>query len=101
MRLRPAARSPGARRSFLIATLVLLTLGSGCAGNYRMTVAENLISYDRPFTDAAAEVVRKDADMLCRDRSRLAIQVSNACDMTRCFTDYQCVTKSGAEIIVR
>ena len=44
---------------------------------------------------------RKDADTLCRDRWRLAIQVSNVCDMTRCFTDYQCVTKAEVEIIVR
>jgi hypothetical protein len=90
-----------ARRLCLVAMLVLTTGGANCAGNYRITNAENFYTYERPFTDASAEIVRQDADSLCRDRRMVAVRTSNVCDMTKCFTVYQCVGKGEVPMIVR
>jgi hypothetical protein len=90
-----------ARRLLLAGFLVLTAGGSSCAGNYRITSAENYYTYERPFTDASAEIVRKDADTLCNDRRMVAIQTSNVCDMTKCFTVYQCVGKEEVKQLVR
>lgn len=101
MRVRIPARLRGARRLFLTGMLVLIAGGSGCAANYRITNQENVLTYDRPFTDASAEVARQDADAICRDRARVAYLVSNVCDQTRCFTNYQCVTKAELPVLIR
>ena len=101
MRMRPSRRLQAARRLFLTGMLVLTAGGSNCTGNYRVTSAGNLFTYERPFTDASAEVVRTDADTLCRDRRMVAIRVSDVCDMTRCFTNYQCVGKEEVQQLVR
>lgn len=101
MRSYPFRRHRAARRLLLAGMLVLSTGGSSCAGNYRMTSAENFYSYKRPFTDASAEVVRKDAETLCGDRRLVAIQVSDVCNMTQCFTNYQCVSKGAVPELVR
>lgn len=101
MRILPSRVGLVARRLFLAGMLVLTAGGSTCAGDYRVVSAENFYSYERPFTDASAEIVRKDADTLCRDRRMVAIRVSDVCDMTRCFTNYQCVSQAEAPQIVR
>ena len=101
MRIPPSLRLRVARRLFLAGMLMLAAGGSSCAGNYRIASAENFYTYERPFTDAAAEVVRKDADTLCHDRRMVAIRTSDVCDMTRCFTNYQCVGKGEAQQLVR
>jgi hypothetical protein len=90
-----------ARRLLLAGLLVFTAGGSSCAGNYRIASAENFYTYERPFTDASAEVVRKDADTLCQDRKMDAIRTSDVCDMTRCFTNYQCVGRGEAQQLVR
>jgi len=97
----PSRWRRAARRLCLAGFLVLTTGGSNCAGNYRITSAENFYTYERPFTDASAEVVRIDADALCRDRRLVAIRTSNVCDMTKCFTVYQCVGKEEVKQLVR
>lgn len=89
------------RRVLLIAMLAVAAGGANCAGNYRVTSAENFYTYERPFTEASAEVVRTDADTLCRDRRMVAIRTSDVCDMTRCFTNYQCVGKGEVQQLVR
>jgi len=89
------------RRLFLTGVLALVAGGSSCADNYRITKAENFFTYERPFTDATAEMVRKDAESLCSDRKMVAIQTSNVCDMTKCFTVYQCVSKGALPELVR
>ena len=101
MRILPSRRLRVARRLFLAGLLVLTAGGSGCAGNYRITSAENFYTYEHPFTDATAEIVRKDADTSCSGRRMVAIQVSNVCDMTKCFTVYQCVGKAELPELVR
>jgi len=101
MRKSPMAWRRSAQRLLLVAVLALVAGGADCSGRYMITNAENLYSYERPFTDAAADQVRKDADDLCRRRGRVAIQVSNVCEPTRCFTNFQCVSKDELPMIVR
>jgi len=101
MRLRLSAGPRGARRLFLTGMLVLMVGAAGCAANYRITNEENVLTYDRPFTDASAEVARKDADAICHDRHGVALLVSDVCDLTRCFTNYQCVTKAELPALIR
>lgn len=90
-----------ARRLLLVAMLALLTGGADCSGRYMITNAENYYTYDRPFTDAALNQVRRDADDLCRRRGRVAILLSDVCEPTRCFTNYQCVTSAEAQNLAR
>ena len=101
MHILPFGWCRAARRLSLITMLALTTGGANCAGNYRITNAENFYTYERPFTEATAEVVRKDAETLCSDRRMVAIQTSNVCDMTKCFTVYQCVSKAAAPELMR
>ena len=89
------------RRLLLVCPLAIAAGGAGCSGQYLITNQENFYTYERPFTDASAAQVRKDADELCRRRNRVAVQVSDVCELTRCFTNFQCVTKDEAQIIVR
>jgi hypothetical protein len=94
-------RAGAVRRLFLAGFLVLTAGGSSCADNYRITKAENFFTYERPFTDATAEMVRKDAESLCADRKMVAIRTSDVCDMTKCFTVYQCVSRGAAPELIR
>jgi hypothetical protein len=89
------------RRLALVALVALAAGGANCSGRYMITNQENFYTYERPFTDAAAAEVRKDADDLCRRRGRVAIQVSDVCEMTRCFTNFQCVSQGELPQIVR
>ncbi|MCC6210342.1 MAG: hypothetical protein IT513_04800 [Burkholderiales bacterium] len=90
-----------ARRLFLVVMVALAAGGGSCSGQYLITNQENYYTYERPFTDAAAAQVRKDADELCRRRNRVAIQVSDVCEMTRCFTNFQCVSQGELPQVVR
>jgi hypothetical protein len=71
---------------------------AGCAPTSYLIVSEdNYYTFDRPFTDAAAEAVRKDAEKRCRERARVAIKINDTCSLTRCTTNYECVTKAEEE----
>jgi hypothetical protein len=99
MRIRPLPRP--ARRVLLVGMLAVAAAGSNCASNYRIANTENFLTYDRPFTDASLEVSRKDAESICADRKMVTIKTSDVCDMTRCFTNYQCVGKAEVPQVVR
>ena len=90
-----------ARRLFLVSVVALAAGGGSCSGQYMITNQENYFTYERPFTDAAAAQVRKDADELCRRRNRVSIQVSDVCEPNRCFTNFQCVSQAELPQIVR
>jgi len=71
---------------------------AGCAPkSYLIVSDDNYYTFERPFTDATAEAVRKDAEKRCRERARVAIKTSDTCSLTRCTTNYQCVTKAEKE----
>jgi hypothetical protein len=74
------------RYSVLMVSLVAL---SGCTEPSVM--ADNYLTYDHPFNDAAAEKVRRSAEKICKQRNQAAVKTRSVCSLTRCFTDYQCV----------
>jgi hypothetical protein len=78
-----------ARALFLVAIL------TGCAGfgtgNEIVVMESNYMTFEHPFTDAAAEDVRKRAGRLCEQRKQAAIKTESVCSLTKCTTHYQCV----------
>jgi hypothetical protein len=76
-------------------SLVTLLLVAGC-GPQPYVAEGNYLTYDHPFTEAAAEGVRKNAEGNCRGRGATAVQTSRACSLTRCTTSYQCMSEADA-----
>lgn len=78
-----------ARAARYTALMVLLAAFGGCTEP--VVMADNYLTYEHPFNDAAAEKVRKSAEDLCKQRKQAAVKTRSVCSLTRCFTDYQCV----------
>ena len=78
-------------------SLVTLLLLAGC-GQQPFIAEHNYFTYDHPFTQAAAESARQNAEGRCRQRGEIAIQTSRACSLTRCTTSYQCASSADAKI---
>ena len=71
---------------------------AGCAPrSYLIVEQENYLTFDRPFTDASAASVRKDAGKRCGERALAAIKTSDTCSLTRCTTNYECMTEAEKE----
>lgn len=71
---------------------------AGCAPkSYLIVNQDNYLTFDRPFTDASAASVRSDAEKRCGERALVAIKISETCSLTRCTTNYECVTKAEKE----
>ena len=85
------------RRLRGVAALALLAVLAGCQGNY-LTIADqdDFMSFDHPFTDAAAANVRSRAERTCQARKLVAVRLSSTCSMTKCFTSYQCMSQADA-----
>jgi hypothetical protein len=78
--------------------VTLLLIVAGCA--QQPWVAEgNYLTYDHPFTEAAAESARQNALGRCRQRDEIAIQTSRVCSLTQCTTSYQCISADDARKI--
>ena len=78
------------RITFFLAALLAATL---TACGQQPTIAEgNYLTYEHPFTEAAAESARQNAVSNCRRRGTTAIQTSRTCSLTQCTTNYQCVS---------
>lgn len=78
-------------------TLFFLALAcAGCGTIYPITDESNYLTYDHPFTDAAAQMVLQNAGKICAERKQNAVKTSSACSLTRCTTNYQCVPKDGS-----
>ena len=69
-----------------------------CAGcTPQLVVSEsNYLTYEHPFTDAAAAAARKSAEAQCAQRKQVAVRTSGVCSLTRCTTNYQCMDKADA-----
>jgi len=82
--------------------LCLVIMLTGCAGylsdNVIVVMESNYMTFDHPFTDAAAENVRLRAGRLCEQRKQSAIKTESICSLTKCTTHYQCVDKADATI---
>jgi len=81
-------------------TLFLTAILSGCAGvlpdNVIVVMQSNYITFEHPFTDAAADDVRSRAGKICAQRKQAAIRTERACSLSKCTTSYQCVDKADA-----
>jgi hypothetical protein len=71
---------------------LLIALLTACTACSSLVVAtSNYLTYDYAFTDAEAAKARRDAEKLCAQRRRMAVETRNVCTLSRCVTDYQCV----------
>jgi len=75
--------------------LIAVLLAGGCTGP--IVAADNYLTYDHAFTDVEAERVRRNAETLCGQRKQMAIKTRSVCSLSRCTTDYQCVSKVKPE----
>lgn len=80
-------------RGSRIAALVLALAGAGCSGVQPSTVEANYLTYQHPFSDVAAEAVRRSAESICAQRKQRATRTGGTCSLTECTTHYQCVSK--------
>jgi hypothetical protein len=85
-------RSPFAIRH---GAAVLAAALAGC-GPQPYIMEGNYLTYDHPFSEAAAVAVRKSAEGICRQRDQVAFESSRACSLTRCTTSYQCMDAADA-----
>jgi hypothetical protein len=77
------------------AVAVAAAVLAGC-GPQPYIMEGNYFTYDHPFSDASAAAVRKNAEGVCRQRNRAAVETSRACSLTRCTTSYQCLDEIDA-----
>lgn len=74
--------------------ILLLTFLSGCAqlrpDVELVTSGSNYVTFEHPFTDAAAEEVRSKSLKHCAQQKKSAIKTQSACSLTKCTTTYQC-----------
>jgi hypothetical protein len=56
----------------------------------------NYLTYEHPFSEAAAAAVRRNAEGTCRQRDQAAVETSRTCSLTRCTTNYQCMDETDA-----
>lgn len=82
-------------RSAMFATLLLV---AGC-GPQPFTREGNHFTYEHPFSEAAAQAVRKNAEGICRQRDQVAFESSRACSMSQCTTSYQCMDEADAKLL--
>ena len=80
--------------------LLLVAVLTGCAsigaGNTIVVMQGNYMTFEHPFTDAAAEDIRNRAGRLCEQRKQAAIRTESVCSLTKCTTHYQCVDAADA-----
>jgi hypothetical protein len=82
-------------RSIFLAALLTGCLGCG-VDNVIVAGESNYMTFEHPFTDAAAEDVRKRAERLCGQRRQAALKTSTVCSLARCTTNYQCTNDAEA-----
>jgi hypothetical protein len=87
--------SPSAIRHGAAAVVVAAALCAGC-GPQPWVAEGNYLTYDHPFSEAAAAAVRRNAEGRCRQRSQTAFESSRACSLTQCTTSYQCMDEEDA-----
>ncbi len=86
------------RSAIPILGLAVLLL-TGCADKSLLVgyeKDENFLSFNHPFTDAAAADVRARAERLCGLRKQAVIQTSRTCSLAQCTTNFQCIDAADA-----
>jgi len=86
-------------RPALAITFVAALLLAACAEKSLLVgyeENENFLSFNHPFTDAAAADVRVRAERICGLRKQAVIQTSRTCSLEQCTTNYQCIDAADA-----
>lgn len=86
-------------RPALAITFVAALLLAACAEKSLLVgyeENENFLSFNHPFTDAAAADVRVRAERICGLRKQAVIQTSRTCSLEQCTTNFQCIDAADA-----
>lgn len=84
-----------------VVTLFLMALAlSGC-GTQPLIEESNYLTYEHPFTEAAAESARKNAEKVCAERKLIAVRSERTCSLKTCTTSFQCVDGLQREQLLR
>jgi len=67
---------------------------AGCGTIYPNIDEGSYLTYDHPFTDAAALAVLRSAEKICAERKRNAMKSTSTCSLTQCTTHYLCVDQA-------
>jgi len=82
-------------RTLPISGLTILLL-AGCVENQLLAYGTdgNYLNFNHAFTDKAIAEVLASAEALCGQRKQVAIQITKACSLTQCTTNYKCVDQA-------
>lgn len=84
----------------LVPCALCLVVLAACAPRPHLIVDEgNYLTFEHPFTDAAAASVNENAQRHCGYTKRVAIRLSSTCSLKQCTTHYQCVSKADAAVL--
>ena len=81
-----------------VAVMAVLLL-AGCAETNSLVGYEpdqNFLSFNHPFTDAAAADVRARAERICGLRKQVVTQTTRSCSLAQCTTNFQCIDPADA-----
>ncbi|MCC7311857.1 MAG: hypothetical protein IT510_11485 [Sulfuritalea sp.] len=81
-----------------VAVLAALLLAGCVETNYLVGYEpdENFLSFNHPFTDAAAADVRARAERICGLRKQVVTQTTRSCSLAQCTTNFQCIDPADA-----
>jgi len=88
--------------SFIVLASALLLLAGCGARTYQTFSTEQggyetgYLTFEYPFTDAAAEQARTRAQRQCGQKKQVAIKTKSACSLNRCTTSFQCMSPAEA-----
>jgi len=89
---RSGKKTPVTRHPSLVTLLAMMTL-AGC-GSQPDIVEGNYLTYHHPFTEAAFQSVRQNAEKACAQRKQVAVETRHQCSLKECTTDFQCVDRN-------
>ena len=75
-------------------TLVAALAVAGCGTAQPYVYEDNYLTYHHPFTEAAADTVRQNAEKTCAKRKQDAVKTRSVCSMKECATHYQCMDRN-------
>ncbi len=81
--------------------LIVFCLAGCMTPSYLIVSESKFLTFERPFTDASAEIVKIDAEKRCGYRKLEARMTDNICSLTKCTTHYQCYSRADAENLSR